>query len=276
MKTWIARRPVIAFYLLTLVLTWSYWITLIAQVKQVGPGSSASHLPGLLGPLISAFVITALLDGKTGIINLLGRMVQWRSAWPGGVLVALSPLVITVMVFAVLVLFGTPLPPWQEFQLYPGLPTGLPFWLMLVIVLVVNGYGEEVGWRGFMTEKLLLRYNRFQTTILVSIFWIIWHIPVFWINQSMAAMLGPMLVGWVLGLVCGAFVLTHLYLYSGRSLFIVAIWHAIYNLMVAVPAGEGVPAAAVSTVVMLWGAVIAWKWLMNEQKEPWSSINFDH
>ena len=260
MKTWIIKRPVMSFYALTVAMTWGYWLTLIAQGKQVGPGSGTTHLPGLLAPLIAAFVITACLEGRAGIVDLLGRMVQWRSAWPWGVMAALSPLVIGGFVFLLLPLLGKPLPPLQDFQTYPGLPAGLPFWLLFLLVLVINGYGEEVGWRGFLTDRLLLRHNRFQTTVRVAGLWIAWHLPVFWLNQSMAALVGPMLIGWALGLVCGAFVLAHLYLYSGRSILVVALWHATYNLVVATPAGEGVPAAVVSTVVMIWGVVVAWVW----------------
>ena len=193
-------------------------------------------------------------------------MVRWHSARPGGVLAAFSPLAIAGVVFAILYLLGTPLPSPQAFQSYPGLPAALPFWAMLILVLIVNGYGEEVGWRGFMTDKLLLRYSPFQTTVRVAALWIVWHIPVFWLNQSMTALVGPMLVGWALGVVCGAFVLAHLYLYSGRSIFVVALWHALYNSVVAVPAGEGVPAAAVSTVVMVWGVVVAWVWWRNDRR----------
>jgi membrane protease YdiL (CAAX protease family) len=267
MRTWITKRPVISYYALTIALTWGYWLTLIAQGKQVVPGSSTSHLPGLLGPLVAAFVITAITEGRSGIIDLSGRMVRWRSAWPRGVLLALSPLAIAGTIFAGLYLLGTPLPSLARFQSYPGLSIGLPFWVMLLLVLIVNGFGEEVGWRGFMTEKLLLRYNPFQTTVLVAGFWILWHVPVFWLNQSMAALIGPMLVGWALGLVCGAFVLAHLYLYSGRSILVIALWHANYNIVVAVPAAEGVPAAAVSTVVMVWGVVVAWIWWKDTHKK---------
>jgi membrane protease YdiL (CAAX protease family) len=267
MRTWITKRPIISYYALTIALTWGYWLTLIAQGKQVVPGSSTSHLPGLLGPLVAAFVITAITEGRSGIIDLSGRMVRWRSAWPRGVLLALSPLAIAGTIFAGLYLLGTPLPSLARFQSYPGLSIGLPFWVMLLLVLIVNGFGEEVGWRGFMTEKLLLRYNPFQTTVLVAGFWILWHVPVFWLNQSMAALIGPMLVGWALGLVCGAFVLAHLYLYSGRSILVIALWHANYNIVVAVPAAEGVPAAAVSTVVMVWGVVVAWIWWKDTHKK---------
>lgn len=264
-RSWIARRPVTAFYVLTLMISWGYWFLLIAQGKQVVPGSHVSHFPGLLGPCLAAYMVTAFINGKAGVMDLLKRMLRWRTLWPWGLLIALSPLAISAVVMLILPLFGMPLPSVQKFALFPGLPAGLPLWLVIVLVFVVNGYGEEVGWRGFLTEQLLQRYDRFHTALRVAGFWLVWHIPAFWINQSMAALVGPMLVGWALGLVCGTFFLTWLYLSSGRSILVLALWHMSYNMMVATPAGAGIPAAVLSTVIMLWGAVIAWRWWRNSR-----------
>jgi membrane protease YdiL (CAAX protease family) len=260
MRTWIATRPVTAYYLLALLFTWSYWIALITQGKHSGTGTAVSHLPGLLGPMLAAFAITAVVDGPSGLLALLKRMLNWGSSWYRSLLLALSPLAMGVVVFAALPLFGANIPPLRDFFLYPGLSGSLPWWVVLLLVLLINGYGEETGWRGFMMERLLQRYDRFHATLIIAAGWIIWHIPVFWINVSMTALVGPMLLGWVFGIACGAFVLAHVYLISGRSILTVALWHALYNMMVAPRAATGIPAAAVSTVVMLWGVVVAWRW----------------
>ena len=82
----------------------------------------------------------------------------------------------------------------------------------------------------------------------------------FWLNESMAGLAGPMLLGWALGLACGAFVLAQVYVWSGRSVAVVAIWHAAYNLVVATEAGHGTMAAVVSSGVMVWGCVTALRW----------------
>jgi membrane protease YdiL (CAAX protease family) len=260
MKTWVTKRPVVAYYLLAVAISWGYWITLIAQGKQVTPGSSTSHLPGLLGPALAAIVVTAWIDGGRGLRELFSRIVRLRTAWPWGILAALSPLLIAVLVFAATTLAGKPLPPFQDFITYPGLPAALSLWATLLAVLLLNGYGEEIGWRGFVMERWLPRYGRFGTTVRITGLWLFWHTPVFFLNQTMAALIGPMLLGWAFGLACGAFVLAHIYLFSGRSIFVLALWHATYNMTVATPATTGFPAAAISTAIMVWGVYIAWKW----------------
>ena len=271
MKAWIAKRPVVAYYLLTLVLSWGYWITLIAQGKQVTPGSSTSHLPGLMGPALAAIVITMAIDGGSGLRELSSRIVRLRPAWPWGILAALSPLPVAVVIFAAMTTSGEPLPPLQDFLTYPGLPATMSAGATLLGVLILNGYGEEIGWRGFVMEKWLPRYGRFGTTIRLAGLWLFWHAPVFLLNQTMAALIGPMLLGWAFGLTCGAFVLAQIYLFSGRSILVLALWHATYNMTVATPATTGFPAAAISTAVMVWGVIVAWKWWREDRAHGISS-----
>lgn len=260
MKSRISAHPITNFYLLTLAISWGYWFALIAQGKVVMPGSSASHLPGLLGPALSAIVLTYYLEGTAGLKDMFGRLWRWRSAWPWVICLAVSPIPVAIAVFLIWHLFGHALPSLQDFQSFPGVTAKLSWGMLLLVVLISNGYGEEVGWRGYIMEKWLPRYGKFGTTLRISLLWMLWHFPTFLLNQSMAALVGPMLLGWAFGLTCGAFVLAHLYLLSGRSILVLAIWHVAYNMVVATPPASGIPAAIITSIVMLWGVVIAWKW----------------
>lgn len=68
----------------------------------------------------------------------------------------------------------------------------------------------------------------------------------------MAALVGPVLIGWLFALVCGAFVLAQVYLATGHSVLCVALWHAAYNTMVAGEAGTGLPAALIGLASMTY------------------------
>jgi len=45
---------------------------------------------------------------------------------------------------------------------------------VLLLVLVLNGYGEEAGWRGFATRLLAPRLGRFRATLVVAALWMAW------------------------------------------------------------------------------------------------------
>ncbi|MFC2967628.1 CPBP family glutamic-type intramembrane protease [Acidimangrovimonas pyrenivorans] len=248
------------FYLLSLGFSWNYWGWMLASGRHVAPDTPYSHLPGLLGPLLAAGIATALTEGRPGLRRLLGDAVRFPKR-PGIILaLILAPPALAAAWIAAAALRGQPLPPLADVLAYPGLPAGLPAPALPLIVLLLNGYGEEAGWRGYLLPLLLPRLGRFRATLTVAALWLFWHLPLFWLNASMTALIGPMVIGWAIGLTLGPFVLSHLYLISGRSLPAVVLWHLAYNLSVATPATAGLPAAFVSAVVMLWGLGIAIHW----------------
>ncbi|MCB1517082.1 MAG: CPBP family intramembrane metalloprotease [Hyphomicrobiaceae bacterium] len=252
----------VLFYGLTLLLSWGYWLGLIAQNIVVEPGSTASHLPGLMGPMIAAFVITLILDGWTELRSLAARCFTIPDNWPAAIMAIALPPVLLLACYLLIVASGGAWPSLQAFLDYPGIPQATPALASLVLVIVLNGYGEEVGWRGFMLERLLPRLGPFRATLLLAPMWLFWHLPLFWLTRPMMDMLGPMLAGWAIGLLLGAFVFTYLYVTFSRSLLVVALWHTAYNLSVATFAARGLPAALISTLVMLlglWVAVHFWR-----------------
>jgi uncharacterized protein len=260
MRAWISKRPAMSFYMLTLALSWGYWLTLLALGRRVAPGSGVTHFPGLLGPMLAAMAVTALIGGRKAVRELFGRMFGLGPRWLSNLMLALSPLTLGALAFAAMPLLGRPLPPADAFAHFPGLPDHWPLAGVVAAVIVVNGFGEETGWRGFLNERLLLRHGRAQAALRVALLWSLWHLPLFWLNTSMNALVGPVLIGWLFALVCGAFVLAQVYLATGHSILCVALWHAGYNMMVATEVGTGLPAAIVGTAVMAWGVVVALRW----------------
>jgi membrane protease YdiL (CAAX protease family) len=265
LRAWIRKRPMAAYYMLAVGLSWSYWLALIVSHRHVGPGSRATHVPGLLAPMLAATAVTGAAFGLDGMRDLLRRAVMIPMRPAAGVLAAISPLLLGLIVFVALSLHGAPLPSLRAFADYPGLPIGQPLWLAFLAALVLNGYGEEVGWRGFATHHLAARLGRFRATLVVAGLWLFWHAPLFWLVTSMHALLGPALIGWAAGLAAGAFVLSALYLAS-RSILVVAVWHTLFNFVVATPPGTGTPAAVMSTVVIVWGMAIALLWWRSEHE----------
>jgi membrane protease YdiL (CAAX protease family) len=143
---------------------------------------------------------------------------------------------------------GEPLPSSADYVTYSGVGV-FPIAVTALIVLIVNGFGEETGWRGFLAERLLQRYSLVRTAFIVAPIWACWHAPMFWFVANLAG-LGVGAVGWFVGLTAGSILLTWLYTSSGRSVAVVALWHTAFNFTTATTAARGVPAAVASTLVM--------------------------
>jgi membrane protease YdiL (CAAX protease family) len=214
-----------------------------------------THLPGLMGAAIAAIIVTALVDGAAGLRELGARARRWRvparwyllTAATAGML-ALAPLVRQIR--------GDPLPSAVEYLSYSGVGR-LPAALTVLVVLVVNGFGEEIGWRGFLADRLLERHGLVATALIVAPIWAGWHAPMFWFVANLAGLGLGGTVGWLLGLTAGSILLTWLYLSSGRSIWVVSLWHTAFNFTTATTAATGVPAAAASTLVMAAAVAIA-------------------
>jgi membrane protease YdiL (CAAX protease family) len=265
MRNLIRRHPVVAYYALAVALAWTYWITLLAMGLRVSPGTSVTHLPGLLAPAIAALAVTVVIGGPAGVRRLALGVFRLPANLPLTAAMIAAPIVVTsAVVIATWALGGAP-PQLDKFTLYPGVRSAAGPFLMVVAVIVVNGLGEEVGWRGFAIDRLLAERGPLLATLIVAAMWAAWHLPLFFLVDTMAALVGPTLIGWAIGLLLGAFVLTDVYLRSGRSILAVALWHGAYNLAVAVPGAAGVPAAVTSTLVMIWGVYAAWQFWQHPQ-----------
>ncbi|KQW31819.1 hypothetical protein ASC71_06275 [Rhizobium sp. Root1240] len=236
--------------------------------QMVEPGSSASHLPGLAGPLVGAVVSTAVFEGRAGLRDLFRRGLRIPSRpW-----LALGLILLPLVLLAVTILIGHAKgegwPPVNAFFDYPGVPSTTGWWMSIILVLLLNGFGEEVGWRGYAFERLLAERSAQRATLWVALLWLFWHLPLFFVHRNMAEMIGPALLGWAIGLLLGAFVLSWLYLTFERSILVCALWHTAYNFAVATPAGGELAPAVISTVVMVAGLWAVWVLRDSQKREP--------
>jgi membrane protease YdiL (CAAX protease family) len=94
-----------------------------------------------------------------------------------------------------------------------------------MIQTLTFGVGEEAGWRGFMLPHLQSRHGALSATVVLSVFWAVWHIPTFFYRSGYSSMGAAEIVGWYFSLLTGAILLTWLYNSSKGSILIVALFH---------------------------------------------------
>ena len=112
------RHPIACFVVITYAVTWTAWLSLAATGHTVTVGFSAPYLLGLLGPLVGAFATTAIVTGRSGIRELLARMIRVRTGGPWWLIALGLPIVVAgasyvmVAAYSVMLLAPVDLPTW--------------------------------------------------------------------------------------------------------------------------------------------------------------------
>lgn len=247
--------PLVWYFVLAYTLTWAWWLPLALTGRVVDAGWRPMHLPGELGPFLAAIIVTGATSGWSGVRDLAARMVRWRIV-PRWWLATFSPLAFFVVAAPLVRAVGGNWPAFGGFDRFAGAPAigVVGVWLILI---ATTGFGEAVGWRGYAIPYLQERYRPLAASLIVAVFWMVWHIPAFFFNQNYQGMNVAMLPGFFLGIAVGSIVLTWHYNRSGSSQLAVAIWHGSYDLVSGTKAAEGGIAIVVTALVMVLAVRIA-------------------
>ena len=265
-RTLVVAHPLLAYFALTFAISWGGALVAIAGGGMSGPAATSDPrfayalVAMLLGPSVSGLLLTAIVDGRQGLRELLARMVTWRVAtrWYVFALLA-APLLWGLALFTLS--FDSP-------TFRSGLVTTADRTTLVGVGLAVAvsaGLFEELGWTGFATPRLLRRYGVFTTGVLVGVLWSAWHIlvTILWAAPATAGDLPlPVFLAWsLLGNPVGyltAFRILMVWVYDRTSsLFVAMLMHASVtgSVLILDPAGlTGAAALTYASVV----AVIVW------------------
>ena len=137
----------------------------------------------LAGPCVAGVLMTAIVDGRTGLRHLVARLGRWRVGWSWYAL-ALLP--------AVAMAATTLLMPIVSADFRPAILDSDNKSGVLVSALgpaLLVGAFEEIGWTGFTVPQLRARHSILTTGLAVGVVWGAWHLPLFWETDSFSTML---------------------------------------------------------------------------------------
>jgi len=243
--------PVIIYYILTFAISFGGFLLVGSSGLFAGtnwetdPSFQIAVLAMLTGPPIASILLTILLSGKPGLRELFLRLSRWRvsARWYMDALV-IAPFW-QVLVLLILSIFS------PEF-LPAILKTNdkIPLLLPGIIVGIVGGFVEELGWTGFAIPRLLKRYNALTTGIIVGILWGVWHLlQMTWVGVSSYAPVAPAVflpvyfISSIAALTAFRVLMVRVYEHT-ESLFLAVIMHASYifsTLFVFAGPIKGVP-----------------------------------
>lgn len=183
MKKFIVQNRVTSYFICTFLVSWIGILLLALQTgipateKDFNRLLPIAMIPYLLGPCIVSLALTAIIDGKKGIKELLKYLTNWKFK-PIWYMISF----ITLPILSVFILFL--LSRFSDDFIPDILTTDNKFNLILIgLVYGIIGGGilEELGWSGFAVPKLRQKYSILKTGIIVGLFWGVWHfLPVIW------------------------------------------------------------------------------------------------
>jgi membrane protease YdiL (CAAX protease family) len=242
-------RQLAAFFVLAFGISWSIGVPLALTQQGIIPAilPQWTHYLVAYGPMVSALIVTGISQGVSGLKDLTRRMV--RLSCPKWWFVSLSPLLIALLIILIMnLLTGNQirLSSLGTIKFLP--PLGIQ---ALLLWFFTFGLGEETGWRGFALPRLQKDRSALAATMILTVFWALWHLPQFFYSYD-----PTMIFGWLFGLFAGAVILTWLYNSANNSILIVAVWHACFNFVTASQAEIGLLPAVMSMLVIVLALVV--------------------
>jgi hypothetical protein len=188
------RKGIVSFLLITFAITYAIEGALILGGFRISPGVRSLGQYVILAvmwvPALATVVTVRFVTREGfGITNL--RVGSWRPYVAVGLIIPCCFL----LIYALTWFLGLGRPDWslQYFQelIAAGSTTKVPpvpssavivpslYFATLVLAPFVNGvfgFGEELGWRGYLLPKLL-PLGRPRAHLLLGIIWGLWHLP---------------------------------------------------------------------------------------------------
>ena len=141
-------------------------------------------LPGAWGPTIAALILTYRSHGKTGIKQLLKKLLIWRVPFKYYIFSIFGILFIGTIAVLIHKALGGDLPSSAAILQGMGLAEGqlmvailLSPLFFLINTLLGGPIAEELGWRGYAQEMMQQKYNPNLSGLVIGFLWSIWHLP---------------------------------------------------------------------------------------------------
>src|SRR5215212_8898601 len=262
---WVKEHQLITYFVLAYAISWIIVAPLIASAQGFidVPVPFALHYLNDYGPLLAAIITAGTANGTDGLRELFQRMTKWRVGWGWILVAAFSPLAVYAIAVGVVIIgVGDPPPDLSRLGTITYLPyLGLAGWVFWILTA---GIGEESGWRGYALPKLQGHMSALSATLIVTLFWVGWHLPRFFYYGAYMELGFSVLPLATHGFLALAIVLTWLYNSTRGSILMAALFHGGYNFWAASGGAGGLASSTIDALFIIWAvAVVVVFWPAN-------------
>ncbi len=209
-----------------LTVAWFFGLSPVLAVVAVAAAMPAELLPFVLalGPTVIA-VALAWREGG-GALGRLRRSLTKRPPRRIWYLALAIPVLWAFTTVAIALALGQPTTALFG-NLFPTVP-------IIFLVVLVPALAEEVAWRGFALPRLMSAMSPVAAALVLAVPWALMHV-----GLQLPGQVNQQLILWPLGLSIAAYsvILAWLYIRTGGSVLMTALFHAGLNAMSPVMVG---------------------------------------
>jgi uncharacterized protein len=252
-------RDVLPFLAFSHGWTWGFWALagVVGETVWEWPASPFFYLGGA-GVFLGGWVMTGVLYGREGLRELVVRIADPRripGRWWALVLLLFPVLTVAAALGAFAV--GVSQMPLDLRGAGVRLLDPASFAAFVLFILIVGPLPEEIGWRGYLLDRLQLRWNALVASLVLGLIWWSWHLPLFALPGYFDAFgrASPTPWDFLWGILPAAVVYTWVYNNTGRSVLAVIALHFMHNFT-----GEFLgmdEAVRPIRLIMEWGTAMA-------------------
>jgi membrane protease YdiL (CAAX protease family) len=258
------KRDVLGFLAFSHGWTWAFW--LLASVWGVTVWqfpATVFFVIGGTGVLLGGVVMSRVTSGPAGLKDLVRRLVDLRrigGAWWAVVLLLYPAL--TLLGAAVAFAVGVAPEPLDLAGAAARVANPLGLLGMMGFILVIGPLPEEIGWRGYLLDRLQLRWTALTASLVLGLIWWSWHLPLFVLPGYFDAFgrAAPTPFDFLIAIVPTAILYTWVYNNTGRSVLAVVVLHFMqnFNSEFLGIAEEARPIRLLLETVVAVGVVVWW------------------
>jgi membrane protease YdiL (CAAX protease family) len=257
MSSWIKKNALLVYFVLAFAISWVFMIpvALSAQGLLEQPIPHALYYLAPMGPMISVIIISVVTEGREGLRHQLRGLTKWRVGFKYLAFSVFAPVTLFIMAVLLERILGSEWPEWGllgqvDYLPYLGVPGVLGLWFLTF------GLGEEMGWRGFALPRLQRGRTALSATLILGLFWGLWHLPAFFFRDTYMEMgvLGfPM---FLVSIIFASVVFTWLYNSTGGSVLMAILFHVFFDWLSVSEAGGAYAPIIMSAAVIAWALFV--------------------
>ncbi len=227
-----SRRFPWVFLLVGFAISWSIWIPVACTGRdyQSTPLLLVGMLVGAFGPGLTAIILTFINREKHDFQDFQNRIYGLRRIRPYWILIilALWP-ALHAGAIGISQLFDAPIPDSPFLEELIAQPNTIP---LIIFLYFLQAGVEEIGWRGYLQEKLGGLFSVPVSALLTGLFHTIWHLPLFWVvgSNQIKMGFGTDFLVFVVFVVSSAIYSAWCYYGNNRSIMAAALLHTTANL----------------------------------------------